>query len=357
MKAVLESLPVLILCPHSRCNCRCMMCNIWKDVSGNELSTEQLERYIDEVASLAVEWVVLSGGEPLMHSGLSRFCYLLRDRGIRTTILSTGLLLERNAEWLVETVDDVIVSLDGPPAIHDRIRRVQGAFWLLERGVHAVQRLAPEFKISARCTVQRENHAALAATARTAKGLGLHSISFLAVDVGSSAFNRPIPWGPDRQNELVLDSEQIQRLEAELDSLQSEGPFVVESRDKLQRIVSHFRAHLGLCEPVAPRCNAPWVSAVVEADGTVRPCFFHRPIGSVREQNLLKVINGPEAIQFREKLDVETDAICRRCVCSLNWNSSRPLAHARGSEREGHYSRAPGAASLQGDRSGQDASC
>lgn len=344
MNAVLESLPVLILCPHSRCNCRCMMCNIWKDVSGNELSTEQLERYIDEVASLAVEWVVLSGGEPLMHSGLSRFCYLLRNRGIRTTILSTGLLLERNAEWLVETLDDIIVSLDGPPLIHDRIRRVQGAFWLLQQGIHAVQRLAPKFKISARCTVQRENHAVLAATARTAQDLGLHSISFLAVDVGSSAFNRPIPWGPDRQNELMLDPEQIERLEAELDSLQSEWPFVVESRDKLQRIVSHFRAHLGLCEPVAPRCNAPWVSAVVEADGTVRPCFFHQPIGSVREQNLLQVINGPEAIRFRENLDVGTDPICRRCVCSLNWN-------------ERHYSRAPGAASRQGDRSGQDASC
>jgi MoaA/NifB/PqqE/SkfB family radical SAM enzyme len=300
-----------------------MMCNIWKDVSGNELSMAQLERYIDEVASLAVEWVVLSGGEPLMHSGLSRFCRLLRSRGIRSTILSTGLLLERNAEWLVETVDDMIISLDGPPAIHDRIRRVQGAFGLLERGVHAVRRLEPSFKISARCTVQRENHAVLAATAQTAKDIGLHSISFLAVDVGSSAFNRPIPWLPERQNELMLDSEQIQRLEAEFNMLQQEWAgtgFVLESREKLRRIVSHFRAHLGLCEPVAPHCNAPWVSAVVEADGTVRPCFFHAPIGSAREQNLLQVLNGSEAIRFRENLDVATNPTCRRCVCSLNWN-------------------------------------
>lgn len=117
----------------------------------------------------------------------------------------------------------------------------------------------------------------------------------------------------------MLDPEQIGRLEAELNTLQSEWEFVVESREKLQRIVSHFRAHLGCCEPVAPRCNAPWVSAVVEADGTVRPCFFHHPIGSVREQNLLQVINGPEAIRFRQKLDIATDPICRRCVCSLNW--------------------------------------
>ena len=56
--------------------------------------------------------------------------------------------------------------------------------------------------------------------------------------------------------------------------------FVLENPDKLRRIVHHFRAHLGLAEPVAPRCNAPWVSAVIESDGTVRPCFFHEPIGN-----------------------------------------------------------------------------
>jgi MoaA/NifB/PqqE/SkfB family radical SAM enzyme len=46
-------------------------------------------------------------------------------------------------------------------------------------------------------------------------------------------------------------------------------------------------------EPEAPRCNAPWVSAVLETDGTVRPCFFHEPIGNAREESLAAVINGP----------------------------------------------------------------
>jgi MoaA/NifB/PqqE/SkfB family radical SAM enzyme len=99
------------------------------------------------------------------------------------------------------------------------------------------------------------------------------------------------------------------------------GGFVVESPEKLRRIVDHFRAHLQLQLPVAPRCNAPWVSAVLESDGVVRPCFFHRPIGTVGQgASLLEVLNGPEAIRFRQGLDVATNAVCRRCVCSLNWN-------------------------------------
>lgn len=84
--------------------------------------------------------------------------------------------------------------------------------------------------------------------------------------------------------------------------------------------VHHFRSHLGLLPPVAPRCNAPWVSAILESDGTVRPCFFHRPIGKVgKDISLVEVLNGPEAIRFRVDLDISSNAVCRRCVCSLNW--------------------------------------
>jgi Fe-coproporphyrin III synthase len=98
------------------------------------------------------------------------------------------------------------------------------------------------------------------------------------------------------------------------------GKFVAESPEKLRKIVRHFRAHLGDVEPIAPVCNAPWVSAVVETDGVVRPCFFHRPIGKIdANTSLMDVINSPEAVQFRTGLDVASDSTCRRCVCSLHW--------------------------------------
>jgi hypothetical protein len=35
--------------------------------------------------------------------------------------------------------------------------------------------------------------------------------------------------------------------------------------------------------------------------------------------SLREVLNGPEAISFRSSLDVSTNTVCRRCVCSLNW--------------------------------------
>src|SRR5580693_7974680 len=190
MNPVLESLPVLILYPHNRCNCRCVMCDIWKTDTVQEISAAELERHGEDIARLSVQWVVFSGGEPLMHSDLFRLCRFLRKRNIRTTLLSTGLLIERNASQIVDCIDDVIVSLDGPPEIHDAIRRVPRAFDLLAAGVSALHRRKPDLAVSARSTVQSQNCAHLRATVDAARDIGLRSISFLATDVSSEAFNR-----------------------------------------------------------------------------------------------------------------------------------------------------------------------
>jgi hypothetical protein len=171
--------------------------------------------------------------------------------------------------------------------------------------------------------VQRLNHAQLRATVAAAHAIDLTGISFLAADLTSDAFNRAGTTLADRQSGTSLTAEQLPALEAGIELIISTGEcgsFVIESPQKLRKIVQHFRAHLGYAEPVAPVCNAPWVSVFVEADGVVRPCFFHPPIGKVDAATSLgDVVNGHAAVAFRAGLDVASNSTCRRCVCSLNW--------------------------------------
>ena len=282
---MIATLPVLILNPHSRCNCRCKMCDIWKTTNAQELSAQDLSGQVASLERLQVRWVVLSGGEPLMHSDLPGLIHILRERKIRITLLSSGLLLGRYARFLVESVDDVIISLDGPPFVHDAIRGVPGGFAIASAGVASILELDPSYGISARCTVQRANFRHLCETVETARELGLQSISFLPADVDSVAFARSGGWPADKKAAIALDSTEVADLELEIESLIASGAcgdFIRESPAKLRRIAHHFQAVLGERPAVAPACNAPWNSAVVEADGTVRPCFFQRPVGHLR---------------------------------------------------------------------------
>jgi Fe-coproporphyrin III synthase len=323
-----SSLPILILHAHTSCNCRCVMCDIWKNRESRSFSPVDLERMLPAMRRLQVKWIVLSGGEPLLNPEWPVLCRILKKEGIRVTLLTSGLLLENCASRIVDVVDEVIVSLDGPARIHDLIRQIASGFALIERGIAAIRRLTPEFRITARSTVQKLNYLHLRETVKTAKNLNLNGISFLAADLTSQAFNRPVPWTERRQQDIGLTQRELFGLEEEIELLIRDHTeeiacgFVAESPEKLRRIASRFRESLALARPESPVCNAPWTSAVIETDGTVRPCFFHQPVGTIRNGDLEKVVNGRAAISFRSSLDLASNPICNRCVCSLNYRGA-----------------------------------
>ncbi len=322
---LLQTLPILVVHAHSSCNCRCIMCDIWKTRENKVFGVRDLEPQLDSIRRLGVRWIVFSGGEPLMNAELPELCAILRAEGIRLTLLTTGLLLKKYSREVAQAFDDVIVSLDGPPAIHNMIRRIESAFDLLQTGILALRELRPDIQITARSTIQKANHRYLLETARAARLLRLDGISFLAVDVSSTAFNRSLVWPLDRQAETSLSFSELNALETGIEELirnavHEFGPgFIAESPEKLRRIAGHFRAQLGLEPAGSPTCNAPWVSAVLEVDGAVRPCFFHPPIGNLLGTTLEEVINGQTALDFRSHLDIRNNSICNKCVCSLNY--------------------------------------
>ncbi len=321
----ISRLPILLLNVHENCNCRCVMCDIWQREDGRELDLARLAGQRESIQRLGVRQVVLTGGEPLLHRNFEGLCLFLRDCGVRTTLLTTGLLLAKRAEIVSSLIDEIIVSLDGPEEVHDQVRRVKGAFHLIETGVHEIRKRQPALSIHARSTVQKANHACLRQTVASARRLSFDSISFLAADVTSQAFNRQLIWPGARQGQVVLTPPEVQILEREIEALIEENAtdidarYIVESREKLRHLVRRFREQLGELPPRAPLCNAPWVSTVMEVDGSIRPCFFHDKVGNALDSSLEEAVNGERALEFRASLNVEDDPTCQRCVCSLNY--------------------------------------
>ncbi len=320
----LRRVPVMALMPHSRCNCRCVMCDIWKaNRNGTSISESDLSGLLGDFRTLGVEWVLLTGGEPLMHPNLWALCVALKGVPVRITLLSTGLLLARHAAEIVKNCDEVIVSLDGSREVHDRIRRIPDAYQQLADGVAALRRENSRFPVSGRCVLQHLNFEDLPNIVVASREIGLDHISFLAADVSSEAFNRPQSWTDDRTREVCLSEEEAERFAAVVEdtivrhAAEFSSGFIVETPARLRGLAAYYRAANGKGEFPPVTCNAPWVSSVIEADGTVRPCFFHHALGNIRERGLADILNSPDVIEFRRRLDVHSDPVCRRCVCTF----------------------------------------
>ena len=72
-------MPILVLNVHSHCNCRCVMCDIWKREKHEQVRVADLERHRESLRNLGVRQVVLSGGEPLLHGDLRALCEFFRE--------------------------------------------------------------------------------------------------------------------------------------------------------------------------------------------------------------------------------------------------------------------------------------
>jgi MoaA/NifB/PqqE/SkfB family radical SAM enzyme len=273
---------------------------------------------------LRVQRVMLTGGEPLLHSNLFALCARLRAEGVRISLVTTGLLVERHAADIARTVDELVISIDGPAVVHDRIRRVAGGFARIDRGLRRLADFSPAPRTVARSVVQRANHANLAQTVRAVRDLGVARLSFLAADVSSAAFNRPAPWSAERTCEIAVSRDQLPALADAVSEVEDicrdpvmEG-FIAGGVRSLWRIHAYYRALAGMSQFPRTRCNAPWVSAVLEPGGQLRPCFFHPAYPASGDLSLADALNAPAARAFRRGLDVSTNDICRRCVCSLS---------------------------------------
>ena len=259
---------------------------------------------------------------------------IFRSIDVKLHLLTSGLFLERDAEKIATRFENVTLSLDGhTAAIYRQIRGVDGLA-LIERGATKFKNLAPNIPLRARSTLHRHNFRELPSLIDKARTLGLDQISFLAADVTSEAFGRRSefqagmpPNGMHKNSEplrsgLLLDEAEIsefaQVIESTVDShrREFESHFVAESPAKLRRLPSYYAAQLGMGEFPPVSCNAPWVSAVIEADGSVRPCYFHNIVGNLRENSLKQILRRDMSV-FRASLDVSENSICAKCVCTL----------------------------------------
>ena len=138
-----------------RCNSRCITCSIWQmDASESaELQIDEYDLFSRSKYFRDVEYITLSGGEPILRDDLSQIVAMLH-RNIPSagfSITTNGLNPER-VERTFRTIlkenpnvrfDLVGLSLNGPPEIHDATRGVNGSFEKVVETYDRINRLVP----------------------------------------------------------------------------------------------------------------------------------------------------------------------------------------------------------------------
>jgi MoaA/NifB/PqqE/SkfB family radical SAM enzyme len=120
-----------------RCNLDCFFCYNDRGRQGTPLSLAQYRVLLEDLARMQTLFLMLTGGEPMIHPHFFDIGNMTRELGFVVRIRTNGHMLDpRNAERLLREVEPYIVevTLHGASAeVHDRQTRVPGSFDRLVR--------------------------------------------------------------------------------------------------------------------------------------------------------------------------------------------------------------------------------
>ncbi len=156
------------------CNLRCAHCGSSAGrPRADELTTAEALAVCDQLPDLLVFEVDFTGGEPLVRDDWFAIAVRLRALGIRTKLVTNGLLLtsETVARLKEAGIERVGVSIDGLAPTHDHIRKRPGLFAHI---LSATERLvAAGIPVSAVTTVNALNIGQLPALHRVLRSAGV----------------------------------------------------------------------------------------------------------------------------------------------------------------------------------------
>jgi radical SAM protein with 4Fe4S-binding SPASM domain len=151
-KSPVPSLRYLELQITDKCNLACRHCYIGSP-AGKELEIADLKKLLGEFEAMQGLRLMITGGEPLMHSRFGEFNGLLRDYAIRRILFTNGMMIDRE---IIEklNVDEIQFSVDGMEHGHDYLRGA-GSFSRVMKAVDTA--LDAGMAVSVATMIHKEN--------------------------------------------------------------------------------------------------------------------------------------------------------------------------------------------------------
>jgi len=306
------------------CNLNCQMC-IYRNAgfldTTQMLSLEIFKKVIDQVYS-SKPFIEFTGGEPLLHPDILECLSYAKKKGLYCGLTTNGLNLARYAEDIVKSgLDLLVVSLDGPQEIHDRIRGRAGAYQKAFEGIQKVKRFERRPLIFINTSIQAESYQHLDKLVDEVICLGVDGMNVAALwtrpPARSALHNQHFPEYTVRdgwidESLLQIDFKVLQDV---LRRVKKKNLFVnLFPTSSIQRIRTWFTDPGQLLN--GRRLKCPWMMANVFHDGTMRMCD-DIVLGDLKVQDFWEIWNSEKMTKFRRTLKKHRNfPICAGC-CSM----------------------------------------
>lgn len=289
-----------------RCDCRCRGCLIWQKPKGREPTPEEIGRVLADVPSL--RWVNLTGGEPFLRDDLPQVVRAAKAARPEIALLDLPTTGQRT-DRIVADVEAMVavglprlyvtVSLEGPPALHDRARGREGAFARMVETYGRLRRI-DGVRVYLGLTLTEEN-ADLVEDALEAVR------AHLPADAGV------VGWKDLHLNVFTTSAHYYANEASEVRAPSALGRAVTKARrvretslEPTDRIESTYLRllpkYLKTGRSPLP-CRSLRASVFVAANGDVYPCtVWDRPLGNVYETPLSAILATPAAEATRRAI-------------------------------------------------------
>jgi len=289
-----------------RCALRCEHCYLGHGGGDGraELTTAEIVRVLDELASLGCLFLLLTGGEPFLRRDFEDVFAAARDRRFAVSFITSGhahdpRLLSRLAR---RGIDAAQVSLYGPDAVaHDAMTGVAGAF----DDALACMRTLRDLGVMVR--------AAVTPTARTAHRIGevRDLLEREGIPAALGLYMSPRRDGSRGPQALTIDAADLRRV-------LSVFPFGAAPRFAGLRLTDR-------------PCGAGACAVSIDPYGTVHPCLQLRiGAGSLRERGIGEIWAGSPELRRLRDIRIADLVGCPECEIRDWCNRCAGFAHAEG---------------------------
>lgn len=277
-----------------RCNQRCAYCEIYQD-KRYEMTTQEIQRMIDEFAGLGTSRLSLTGGEPLLREDLAEVVGHARKRGMFVSVATNGSLVPDKIGDMTE-VSNVNMTLDGLEATHDQ-QRGKGNFKKVLTALELVKK--KKIPVYVNMVITKNNHTQVEDVLRIVKSLDIKILIqpvFYAEQSHAGSIEK-------YQNTKYEDSDMIETLDQLIRLKEKGDPSIMLSK----RYYKKVRESIIHNTPIKC-CYGGMLYCTISPDGRVGPCnLFARD---------MRLLNGNE-VGFEKALMNMPDVGCEGCISSF----------------------------------------